>query len=48
MQAFWDSYGTILIWVAKILGGSLLLLGALLVIVAYLILFDRKVWAAVH
>ena len=48
MQAFWDTYDDFLIFVAKILGGSLLLLVALLVIVAYLILFDRKVWAAVH
>jgi NADH-quinone oxidoreductase subunit H len=48
MQAFWDTYGSTLLWVGKILGGSLLLLVALLIIVAYLILFDRKVWAAVH
>ncbi|MFM9941937.1 MAG: NADH-quinone oxidoreductase subunit NuoH [Hyphomicrobiaceae bacterium] len=48
MQAFWDTYGTFLLWVAKIVGGSLLVLVSLLIIVAFLILFDRKVWAAVH
>ncbi len=48
MQAFWNDYGTFLLWVAKIVGGSLLVLVSLLIIVAFLILFDRKVWAAVH
>ena len=38
MQAFWDTYGDFVIFVAKILGGSLLLLVALLVIVAYLMM----------
>ena len=48
MQAFWDSYGASILWLAKYVGGSLLLLVSVLIIVAYLILFDRKVWAAVH
>ncbi len=48
MQAFWDSYGVMIIWAGTILAGSLALLVALLIIVAFLILFDRKVWAAVH
>ncbi len=51
MQALshiWAEWGGVISWLAWTIGGSLLLLVALLIIVAYLILFDRKVWAAVH
>jgi NADH-quinone oxidoreductase subunit H len=51
MQAlanFWTEWSSAIIWLAGTLGASLLLLVALLIIVAFLILFDRKVWAAVH
>lgn len=45
---FWNEWGSSILWLAWVAGGSVLLLVALLIIVAYLILFDRKVWAAVH
>ena len=45
---FWTEWSSAIIWLAWTLGSSLLLLVALLIIVAFLILFDRKVWAAVH
>jgi len=48
MQAFWDIWGGTILWLAWTAGMSVLLLVCLLVIVAYLILLDRKVWAAVH
>jgi len=48
MQAFWDTYSDHLIFVATILGGSLLLIVGLLLIIAFLLLLDRKVWAAVQ
>ncbi|MGH1417399.1 MAG: NADH-quinone oxidoreductase subunit NuoH [Hyphomicrobiaceae bacterium] len=43
-QPFWDN----LIWFATTVGLSLALLVALLVIIAFLLLMDRKVWAAVQ
>ncbi len=48
LHAFWEAWeGTVkaLAWIA---GASVLLLTAVLIYVAYIILFDRKVWAAVH
>ena len=48
LHAFWEAWeGTIraLAWIA---GASVLLLTVLLIYVAYVILIDRKVWAAVH
>jgi NADH-quinone oxidoreductase subunit H len=48
MQAFWDMWGSTILWLAWVGGMSVLLLTCLLIIVAFLILFDRKVWAAVH
>ncbi len=43
-QPWWD-YG---LWFAAMIGWSLLTLVALLVIIAFLLLMDRKVWAAVQ
>jgi NADH-quinone oxidoreductase subunit H len=43
-QAWWD-YG---LWLAIMVGWSLLTLVTLLVIIAFLLLMDRKVWAAVQ
>ena len=48
LQAFWDAWGATLLSLAWIAGASVLLLTVLLIYVAYVILFDRKVWAAVH
>ena len=44
LDTWWD-WG---LWLALTVGLSLLLLVTLLIIVAFLILFDRKVWAAVQ
>jgi NADH-quinone oxidoreductase subunit H len=44
MQMFWD-YG---LWLATAVGASLLVLVGLLICVAFLLLMDRKVWAAVQ
>ncbi len=44
LQTWWD-YG---LWLAIMVGWSLLTLVVLLVIVAFLLLMDRKVWAAVQ
>jgi len=44
LQTWWD-YG---LWLAIMVGWSLLMLVVLLIIVAYLLLMDRKVWAAVQ
>ncbi len=43
-QAFWDG----LIWFAITVGFSLAMIVGLLLIIAYLLLMDRKVWAAVQ
>jgi NADH-quinone oxidoreductase subunit H len=43
-STFWDG----LLWLATTAGLSLLLLTGLLIIIAYLLLLDRKVWAAVQ
>ena len=43
-STLWDS----LIWLAINVGLSLALLVGLLIIIAYLLLLDRKVWAAVQ
>jgi NADH-quinone oxidoreductase subunit H len=48
LENFWTEWSSAILWLAWTLGASLLLLVALLIIVAFLILFDRKVWAAVH
>lgn len=48
MQAFWDTWGSTILNVAFIAGASVLLLASLLVIIAFLLLMDRKVWAAVQ
>src|SRR6202162_2768179 len=44
LQTWWD-YG---LWFAAMVGWSLLTLVVLLVIIAFLLLMDRKVWAAVQ
>ncbi len=43
-SSLWDS----VIWLAANVGLSLALLTGLLIIIAYLLLLDRKVWAAVQ
>lgn len=48
LTEFWYEWGSVIQWLAWTLAMSVALLVALLIIVAYLILFDRKVWAAVH
>ena len=44
----WQQIWTTGLWVAEMVGWSLLLLVTLLVIIAFLLLMDRKVWAAVQ
>jgi NADH-quinone oxidoreductase subunit H len=48
MQAFWNEWGSALLSVAWTAFMSVLLLSSLLVIIAFLLLMDRKVWAAVQ
>jgi NADH-quinone oxidoreductase subunit H len=48
LQNFWTEWGASLVWLGWTAGLSVLLLTILLVLVAMLILFDRKVWAAVQ
>jgi NADH-quinone oxidoreductase subunit H len=48
LQSFWAEWGAAILWLAFYVGVSFLLLGGLLLIVAYLLLMDRKVWAAVQ
>jgi NADH-quinone oxidoreductase subunit H len=48
LQTFWSTYGDALLWLGFYVAMSTLLLVVLLVIVAYLLLMDRKVWAAVQ
>ncbi len=47
-ESFWTTWGSWIITLAWIAGASVLLLTVLLIYVAYIILVDRKVWAAVH
>ena len=47
-QTFWSTWGGWITTLAWIAGASVLLLTVVLVYVAYIILLDRKVWAAVH
>ena len=44
LTTFWAAYG----WFFTIIGASLFVLVTLLICVAFLLLMDRKVWAAVH
>jgi NADH-quinone oxidoreductase subunit H len=44
----WQEVGQAALWVAITVGWSLLLLVSLLIIIAFLLLMDRKVWAAVQ
>jgi NADH-quinone oxidoreductase subunit H len=48
LSNFWDVWGGSLMWLGWTVFLSVLLLVVLLVVVAYLLLFDRKVWAAVQ
>ena len=48
LSNFWAEWGTAITWLAFYAGASFLLLACLLIIVAYLLLMDRKVWAAVQ
>jgi NADH-quinone oxidoreductase subunit H len=48
MSDFWNEWGSSLLWLAGMIGSSLLMLVVLLIIVAFLLLMDRKVWAAVQ
>jgi NADH-quinone oxidoreductase subunit H len=48
LQSFWAEWGSAILWLGWYAGLSVLLLTILLVLVAMLILFDRKVWAAVQ
>ncbi|MFM2423091.1 MAG: NADH-quinone oxidoreductase subunit NuoH [Pseudomonadota bacterium] len=43
-----DTWWDVALWLALTIGASVLLLVSLLIIVAYLLLMDRKVWAAVQ
>ena len=43
-----DTWWDYALWLALTVGASLLLLTSLLVIIAFLLLMDRKVWAAVQ
>jgi len=45
---WWESWGEWVVWLLIRAGFSVLLLSLLLVIVAFLLLMDRKVWAAVQ
>ncbi len=45
---FWAEWGTSILWLGWAAGSSVLMLVSLLLIVAYLLLMDRKVWAAVQ
>ncbi len=45
---FWTEWGDSIIWLAWAVGSSVLMMSALLLIVAYLLLMDRKVWASVQ
>ena len=45
---FWTEWGSAILWLAWAAGSSVLMLVALLLIVAYLLLMDRKVWASVQ
>ena len=47
-ESFWQTWGSWIVALAWIAGASVLLLTVLLIYVAYIILVDRKVWAAVH
>lgn len=44
----WQQIATSALWAAQMAGWSLFLLVSLLIIIAYLLLMDRKVWAAVQ
>ena len=48
LSNFWDEWGGAILWLGWTALLSVLLLAVLLVLVAYLILMDRKVWAAVQ
>jgi NADH-quinone oxidoreductase subunit H len=48
LSNFWDTWGATLLWLGWTAGMSALLLTVLLIVVAYLLLLDRKVWAAVQ
>jgi NADH-quinone oxidoreductase subunit H len=45
---FWNEWGSAIVWLAWAIGSSLLVLVLLLVIIAFLLLMDRKVWASVQ
>ncbi|MFV0297644.1 MAG: NADH-quinone oxidoreductase subunit NuoH [Hyphomicrobiaceae bacterium] len=48
LAQFWNEWGGAITWFGWAAGMSLLLLVCLLLIIAYLLLMDRKVWAAVQ
>jgi NADH-quinone oxidoreductase subunit H len=48
LQAFWEAWGGSIVWLAIVLAQSAAMLVSLLLIVAFLLLMDRKVWAAVQ
>ena len=48
MRGLWDPWTNSVIWLALTIAQSLLVLVGLLIIVAFLLLMDRKVWAAVQ
>ena len=45
---FWNEWGRALLWLGWAVGSSLVMLVLLLLIVAFLLLMDRKVWASVQ
>jgi NADH-quinone oxidoreductase subunit H len=48
LAEFWSEWGKSILWLAWAVGSSVLMLVVLLLIVAYLLLMDRKVWASVQ
>ncbi len=48
MQQLWQTWGAHVLWLATAIGWSLAVLVGLLIVVAFLLLMDRKVWAAVQ
>ncbi len=48
LSDFWNAWSDIILWLAWAVGSSVLMLVSLLIIVAFLLLMDRKVWASVQ
>lgn len=48
IDRLWQTWGADILWLAAAIGWSVAVLVGLLIVVAYLLLMDRKVWAAVQ